>query len=136
MTLRFVRFVCVVVLLGLVAVGCGSDSVSKPASPPEIFVPIYPWEGVSDGADFKGTISFDGECLLIGLTLPIFPDELTSWDGSARELTFDGEVYREGDSVNWGGGELTLEQAGRFATDNLLPNHRACGAEGAWLVGP
>lgn len=105
-------------------------------------MPTYPWEGEALEALIHGTIVLAGECLLIAdsgapskLVLPLFPDELTSWDDTARELTFDGQIYREGDSILWGGGGGGLSMVTGVTVKNTPPNYRDCGAESGWLVG-
>lgn len=115
----------VVVALAVLA-GC---SPAHPLTDQE--VALYESTGTALEAAGGGTVVRDDGCLYFEgggcRTLPIFPRGAVSWDGTVLE--FDGEEYREGDTITVGGGETAPPRR------HTIP--RACDPEvPTWLVAP
>jgi hypothetical protein len=80
-------------------------TVTEPTPPEPTGLVTYPlpegWVGMAGLKD--GTLAFIDNCVRFeDGDIPVFPDKLTTWDGTT--LTFAGEEYRMGDEISLGGG--------------------------------
>jgi hypothetical protein len=122
------------VLVGLILVlsplltACG---ITEPTPPEPSGLVTYPlpedWVGM---AGLKvGTLAFIDNCVRFeDGDVPVFPDKLTTWDGTI--LTFAGEEYPMGDEISLGGGSLV---EGETAS---VPIPETCGNGTIIIVSP
>lgn len=73
--------------------------------------------GIGDGALFEGDlVRLEGGCLVVvsdtDLTIPMFPEQYTTWDSATGRLTVDGTTLNVGDRVGFGGGYHDNPMAG------------------------
>jgi hypothetical protein len=106
-------------------------TVPKPTPPEPSGLVTYPlpkdWVGM---AGLKvGTLAFVDDCVRFDDgDIPVFPDKLTTWDGTT--LTFAGEEYRMGDEISLGGGSPV--EGGTVST----PIPQTCGDGIVIIVSP
>ena len=79
----------------------------------------------------RGTLRLSNGCVTVegtdgSLAVPVFPSGDASWRDGV--LTWQGREYREGDSVEFGGG------GGVPSKIQYLPE--GCGDRQTWIVGP
>jgi hypothetical protein len=76
-----------------------------------------------------GTLAFIDNCVRFDDdAIPVFPDSLTTWDGTT--LTFAGQEYQMGDEISIGGGNL----GGQESVSTPIPE--SCGTGAVIIVSP
>lgn len=79
-----------------------------------------------DDARAEGVLAFDDGCLrFTDGTIPVFPDDEVSWDGTT--LVWRGDEYHVGDEIELGGGEGDREHV-----ETPVPSN--CGEGRVWIV--
>lgn len=63
--------------------------------------------GVTMAAIVSGVLTLVDGCVKLDDYVVAFPDDLTEWDGTT--LTFGGDTYALGDSIQGGGGYIPVE---------------------------
>ena len=108
-----------------------SCATAEPPLPEPSGLVTYPlpedWYGM---AGLKiGTLAFIDNCVRFDDgAIPVFPDSLTTWDGTT--LTFAGQEYQMGDEISIGGGSL----GGRESVSTPIPE--SCGTGAVIIVSP
>lgn len=105
---------CVVAVVALAAVGCGSTiNGSDPAAP------FASWDGfdmdrpIAQGS-LSGTLTLEDGCIYVGDTIPIFPTE-SEWNDQTQELSHpETGTIKIGQEVELTGGLGTDSQADRI----------------------
>jgi len=106
-------------------------TVTEPTPPEPAGLLTYPlpddWTGT---AGLKvGTLVFVDNCVRFDDgAIPVFPDKLTTWDGTT--LTFAGDEYRMGDEISLGGGSPA--EGGTVS----IPIAKTCGDGAIIIVSP
>jgi len=81
-----------------------------------------------DTAALSGVLTFDNGCVRLEEgPIPLFPKDVTSWDG--EKLVFDGVTYEMGDTIDVAGGEISRDSATVDVPDR-------CGTGTLFLVSP
>ena len=135
----------VAVLIALASMGCG-DAAAPPAPDEggagtrtaDVQVAVWTPTDVQMAASGRGALAVAGGCLALTYgsgeaVLPVFPYGSTTWDPATETLTFGGETYQIGDTLQYGGGSVgrgshRLGEGARF-----IP---PCEIERPFLVSP
>ena len=102
---------------------------STPIAPPPVGVVTRDASGetFSYMALISGTLSVHNGCVILeGGAIPVFPEDEVAWDGTT--LTFRGETFVVGDTIDLGGGLGSRDAPGR-----TIPTE--CGEGSIWGVG-
>ncbi|WP_022892210.1 hypothetical protein [Agromyces subbeticus] len=115
--------IIVVVSVALLLGGCAAEEPSGLLTYP------LPEDWVADAGLKVGTLAFVDDCLRFeDGAIPVFPDKLTTWDGTV--LTFAGEEYRLGDEMKVAGGSPV------DGATVSVPIPESCGDGPIVVVGP
>lgn len=122
---------------GALLVSCGTTigetateaPIDNGAAASAIAVYELPPDWGSDAGAAQGVlVEVDGCVRLDNSRVPIFPVDQVTWDGES--LTFGGEQYQLGDTIEFAGNELGE------GDDLELEIPEACSAGPFWVVGP
>lgn len=136
MTRQFLRAI-LVVFVGALLTACGTTSGQTATDAPvdtrvaesEIAVYELPPDWGSDAGGAQGVlVEVDGCVRLDNSRVPIFPVDQVTWDGET--LTFGGQQYRLGDTIEFAGNELGEPN------DLEVEIPEGCSAGPFWVVGP
>jgi hypothetical protein len=110
-------------VLALALSGCASSATTG------LVTYQLPEDWVADAGLKVGTLTYVDNCVRFeDGDVPVFPDSLTTWDGTT--LTFAGEEYAMGDEVSLGGGSPV--EGGTISVS--IP--KACGDGTVIIVSP
>ena len=121
--MRTVNLVATAALLVLALAGC-----TQHPNLDEGVVTYDASSGAGNAAALSGVLVFENGCVrLENGTIPLFPEDETSWDGEV--LVLNGVTYRMGDTIDVGGGETTRDVSTADVPDS-------CGDGPLWVVAP
>ena len=84
--------------------------------------------GAGNAAALSGVLVFEHGCVqLENGTIPLFPEDETSWDGEV--LVLNGVTYQMGDTIDVGGGQTSRDVSTADVPDR-------CGDGPLWVVAP
>jgi hypothetical protein len=123
----------------VVLAGCGLGGVESQASEADVVtVPMYAREpgAVTHLGEIRGVSGIRNDCMSIrtesgSWVLVAFPDPGTVWDPATATLRVDGQHFRIGDEVRFGGGEFASPaDAGEW----VIPPPPECQQQRRWLI--
>lgn len=132
------RFVAAVIFATLLA-ACGKSTSPSAAGHRSVFFPTHPTSSQQAEGVVSGRLVMQNDCLFIS-SPNLAKEYLALWPVSYR-LSDDGASVQDGngdvvarldDSVKFGGGEITTEDAAVKFVGQPIP--KACSAGGYWIV--